>query len=384
MKLSLHTQSMFDGVVEFLSQLPFKNMDAERFEEWRQEKCQEWNILADSFLTQDEKIQGEHFLHYLMDHQYDFVKTISKQTEWTTEKRQENIQRLLNHPQVEQRTHEWYMEAANLLTASQFAKILKPGRTRGQLVLEKASGTVDTKQRRTVSSTAYLNPFTWGIRFEPVVKQIYSELTSSKLVDLGRLRHQTEKHLAASPDGLVVEGPPEVLGRFVEFKAPVTRIITKQIPDEYSVQMQIQMEVGNVEECDYLEVKFNSKYGEKEAVEPEEEPRFRGNIFVIGSSNEEGDVYPKRYEYSPLNTLDWLPTIEEGEIIMETVPWNTSDYFMITVKRQRAWFASVKPSMEAFWGDVELAKQGQFQLPESTRKPREKQCRIIEEPASEL
>ena len=91
-------------------------------------------------------------------------------------------------------------------------------------------------------TTQDLNPFTWGIRFEPIVKQIYQALTGTRVVDLGRLKHKTDKRLAASPDGLIIEGPDQRLSRFVEFKAPVTRKILSIVPEDYMAQMQIQME----------------------------------------------------------------------------------------------------------------------------------------------
>ena len=378
---------MLPDVAEFLSHHPLNGTDVASLQCWKTSCEVSWDHLAEDFLSDEERTYGAEILSTLLasyEHLYHLVaeKQHSSIANWTVSQRNSVIQTLLNRPQVEQRTENWYMEAANLLSASQFSTILKSGRTRGQLVLDKATGNVDTSTRRTVVLTMELNPFTWGIRFEPVVKQIYSALTGTRVTELGRLKHQLDPRLAASPDGLVVEGPDQRLGRFVEFKAPVTRAILNSIPADYLAQMQIQMEVGGVEECDYLECKFHSSYGSKCVVEQiHEDAVFWGHIFLIGDE-EDGTLL--RYEYSPLKDLDWKPDLTEGEAIVEVIPWWSSKWYLTTVGRSRAWFASVQPAIYAFWKDVEAARRGEFQMPESKRKLKDKNpCRIIDEAEEE-
>ena len=45
----------------------------------------------------------------------------------------------LTRESVEQRSEDWYKQAANMVTASEFCNILKPGRTRGRIVLSKVN-----------------------------------------------------------------------------------------------------------------------------------------------------------------------------------------------------------------------------------------------------
>jgi hypothetical protein len=362
---------MLYNVCEFLSHHPLTHTDDASVDEWKKDCVSSWETIA-PLLSEPEQIYGNEILSSLLDSSTDLYRLIAtkrheSEHNWSQADRNRTIQTLLHLPQVEQRTANWYAEAANIISASQFSTILKSGRTRGQLVLDKATGNVDTSTRRTVVLTMELNPFTWGIRFEPVVKQLYSALTGTLLAELGRLRHRSDTKLAASPDGLVVEGPPQRLGRFVEFKAPVSRPIQNTIPSDYLIQMQIQMEVGQVEECDYFEVKFHSDYGQTVSMRDKpDDAKFWGRIFVIGDE-ETGEL--KRYEYSPLQDMQWMPTIlGEGEAIVESVPWWTSQWFMVTVGRSRSWFASVQPAIESFWKDVHDARNGQYQLPEPTRK----------------
>jgi hypothetical protein len=379
--------AMLPNVVEFLQSESLSSFDEQSIRAWQTSCMDSWSELSSNFLTCEETTYGTSILSTLLGAYTDLAnlvqaKRVGSAKNWSQEERVAAIQRLLETPQIEQRTAEWYQDALGLLSASQFNTILKSGRTRGHLVLQKAGiEPVDHSQRRTVVLTQDLNPFTWGIRFEPVVKQIYQNLTATRVTDLGRLRHPKDRHLAASPDGLVIEGPLPRLGRFVEFKAPVTRKILSIVPEDYFAQMQIQMEVGGVEECDYLEVKFESQYGIKTGpvTIPSTNPSlyekwFYGYIFLIGSLE---TCEPVRYEYSPLNDLEWKPSlVSESEVIVESVPWWSTTWFMKTVERSNAWFANVQPAIQSFWEDVKKAKEGTFELPASLRKQKEIVCLI--------
>jgi len=374
--------TMLEGILTFLSQYPILEKDTASMTLWRTTCETEWSYSIVPYLSEQEVPVANRLLDMVLDSYTHFIQLLesyehSTSSTWSLASRQASIQSLLERPQIEQRSESWYQDALGLLSASQFHGILKPTRTRGQLVLQKASCIpIDSSARRTVVATNDLTPFTWGIRFEPVVRHIYEHLTSTKVIDLGRLKHPVDPRLAASPDGLVVEGPPHRLGRFVEFKAPVTRPILQKVPEEYRTQMQIQMEVGSVEECDYLEVKFQSQYKDKQCEPPTSDAVYRGTIFIIG--NEEG--IPLRYEYSPLNpTPSWTLTLELTEQVLETIPWSTSKWFLLPVGRSRPWFASVQPAIVSFWEDVAKAKEGTFVLPPSNRKTKEPHCNVLEE-----
>lgn len=285
---------------------------------------------------------------------------------------QEKINDILNRPQVAQRTDTWYSDGLKYLTASQFGTLYASPRTRAMLVMEKAGiNPVERHGQRLVCTSDAMTPFDWGIRFEPAVRAIYSALTDTTVADVGRLFHKTLDRLAASPDGLVISatasgsGPcanADRLGRLVEYKAPVSRKLVQKIPSEYYMQMQIQMEVADIDHCDYCEIKFYSAYNDKMR-EPFPKPtRYRGYVALIMK-----DGVLDRYEYSPLNPpADWTYTAEEGvnERVYELIPWWLDDYYMETVARDKAWFEGAKTVMDAFWHDVEEAKAGRFIVPE--------------------
>ena len=378
------------NTTEFLDSLPYelyRSTVSGSVSEWANEVYQIWKTFV-SDMTWHEYFYGKTILLELLQYHIRFSK---KQKEQKKQKedtkvdkehtKQAAIDRIRSAPQVEQRTENWYKESLLILSGSQYATILKPGRTRGHLVLEKAGITRRETGGPNVVLSPQLNPFMWGIRFEPVVKQLYEALTNTQVVELGRLRHTTNPRLGASPDGLVIQqgqgqkqGQDRV-GRFVEFKAPVTRQIFNKVPEEYNTQMQIQMEVGDVEECDYLEVKFNSIYkGSYKEPDPTlSVPPYQGNIFVIEKEATVGQEFGQlRYAYSPINDMKWMPVYDQDEQILETVPWYTNEWYLTTVPRSREWYQMAKIKEDEFWRDVEGAKAGTWTLPESSRKPKEK------------
>ena len=288
---------------------------------------------------------------------------------------EKNIARLLSKASTAQRTTEWYKQGQTILTASQFATILKSPRTRGQLVMEKAAALADPQKKTNCVRTEDIRPFDWGIRFEPIVKQLYENITSSKVADLGRLIHETNTNLAASPDGLVIEG--ERRGRLVEFKAPITRQIkADQVPEDYWIQMQIQMEVADLNLCDYFEVSLSSPAGLKEWTKPPEEEKNhgKGTIFLVG---EKEDQQPRYYFYPSFGSNE-EPTLKDDEMILERIPWISTNYNLKTVERSSTWFKSMTEQIARFWADVENAKNGSFVLPDSSRKRKADVCLIVD------
>ena len=89
----------------------------------------------------------------------------------------------------------------------------------------------------------------WGNKFEPIALEIYKNMTNESVSEIGLVLHPVYKWLGASPDGLVQSG------KLLEIKCPYKRNI-ETCPMHYWVQMQIQMEVCNIDECDYFDCKF--------------------------------------------------------------------------------------------------------------------------------
>jgi hypothetical protein len=76
-------------------------------------------------------------------------------------------------------------------------------------------------------------------------------------------RHPKYDYIAASPDGINVDSNNERYGRMVEIKNIYNREIDGIPTDNYWIQMQFQMEVCDLDECDFSETRMK-EYSEEE------------------------------------------------------------------------------------------------------------------------
>jgi len=286
------------------------------------------------------------------------------------EQKTAHVKALLERPQVPQRTPEWYAQALSVLTASEFSTLYSSERQYANLVIAKTIPPIPKLTNRLACPTNEMSPFDWGIRFEPVVKQIFERRWSMKIVDSGRIIHPTDTHLAASPDGLILEGGVRT-GRLIEIKCPITREIGGTIPFDYWCQMQIQMEVTNIDECDYLEVKLESaspkkKYAPVDALE-------EGVMWLM---SREGAMTEYLYAYTEEEKGRMT---NEGWSLQETIPWALASFHSVTVQRDPKWFADTSGMREKFWNDVAKARDGSFKVP-APFTPKAKACLIQDSP----
>ncbi len=190
-------------------------------------------------------------------------------------------------------------------------------------------------------------------------KQIYEYKYKSIVKEIGRLVHPTDSRIGASPDGIVIDG--EKKGRLIEIKCPITRQLKETIPEEYYMQMQLQMEVTGAEVCDYVECRFRSLGGKGNQ---EGDTILKGTLWRISKGTEQ-----EKYIYGMIgSSVDDEPLLDEDEHILEVIPWELIEWTEIEVKRNREWWKSVQNAINEFWKDVELARKGEFVLPESKRQ----------------
>ena len=78
----------------------------------------------------------------------------------------------------------------------------------------------------------------------------YEYINNTKVNEFGCIKHTKHDFLAASPDGIVCDMSSNLYGRMLEIKNVVSRTITGA-KMEYWIQMQLQMEVCDLNECDF-------------------------------------------------------------------------------------------------------------------------------------
>ena len=96
----------------------------------------------------------------------------------------------------------------------------------------------------------------WGQKYEPVSVMYYETTFSTKVAEYGCIQHNNYKFLGASPDGIVSDPLLPRFGRMLEIKNIVNRDIDGIPKKEYWIQMQLQMETCDLNECDFLETRF--------------------------------------------------------------------------------------------------------------------------------
>ena len=284
-------------------------------------------------------------------------------------------------PQVEQHTAEWYAQRRNRLTASEFSQILD-GR-RGALLRSKVMpSAADATPLYTNKSPVAIaqpdgemNATSWGHRFESVTRRIYElEIAGLDTVcdTLGRFNHHTVPWLSASPDGLVLRGP--LAGRLVEIKSPKTRQPGEYVPDDYYVQMQLQMEVCDLDAVDFVEAQFAQRTMQQftiggapvsgspdpiltdaDAMAMESAP-WKGRIQVWGHLEDPGTwVYRYTEPVEDLDDAAFTTSEPRGDLmLLESSVWWLTGFYPRTVLRNRAWWSAVGwPNAELFWTEVE-------------------------------
>ena len=279
----------------------------------------------------------------------------------------ERVEKIYVKHQVEQRTSQWYEDMKCMLTASEFHKLFESERTRGQLVLSKVNP--EKRDSPHALPTQSMSPMDWGVRFEPIIKRYLERTWNCSIYDCGRLKHETQPHLGASPDGIIISEESDKYGKLVEIKCPYSRKIGGIVPEEYWMQMQIQLEVTNLNECEYVEVEIVSK-----------NPK-NMNPDLSGNYIEKGFVWLMEKDATFLYLYDEESKTKyknEGFNEYESIEYAITKVHNVVVKRDTKWYNSTLEKQAEFWNDVQKARNNEFVLAEPKYK-RQKQCMIVEE-----
>jgi putative phage-type endonuclease len=286
----------------------------------------------------------------------------------------------------EQRSKEWYDIRENLLTASSLADALGKGHfnTRDGLLISKTSN-----KKETISNISS-DIMQWGVKYEPVATEFYEHLHNLKIIEFGLIPHPNLSVFGASPDGICDIGSPNgYAGRMLEIKCPPKRKFTHEVPLHYWMQMQGQLEVCDLDECDFFQVKLE----EYSNVHDYEKDYLYTNGIQSGYT-EKG--MPKgvllsyknngnyEYLYSPwLSSLDdilnWVNNQKaiHKDKIYEEKWWRIERYESTLVRRDKAWWTSIVPDIIKFWSEViHYRKEGndevQNRINSRKRGPRKK------------
>ena len=179
---------------------------------------------------------------------------------------------------------------------------------------------------------------------------------NTKIGEFGCIKHKTIEHLAASPDGINIKKNNSRYGRLLEIKNIVNREINGRPKKEYWIQMQMQMECCDLDECDFLETRFKEYPTEKDFDDDgsftfTKEGKTKGIIVCFYTQN--GPLY----KYAPFQCSKeqyekWYDNcLEENNKLtwVRNIFWWLDEHSCVFVPRNKIWFNFVKEKFKTFW-----------------------------------
>jgi putative phage-type endonuclease len=275
-----------------------------------------------------------------------------------------HVQAMLQWPQYTQLSPEWHSVRKEMMTASSdigcvagISYAHKYNRTPeahdhllDNLILKKTGRNLDPFKGSAVTR--------WGQMFEEVISRIYMHKTGSQVLEFGLMRHPDVPFIGASPDGIRTDGI------MIEIKCPQSRSIRPEPPKYYWSQMQSQMEICNLEQCDFIEAKFDRVatledasalvgYDYVGAIGVAYKCSHMDGVECTCLSNPDNRIYTYADPSLPVS-LQEAHVVHEAasgadEVYLETVFYVLTEYQCVRVDRDRKWWAGVLPKLREVW-----------------------------------
>lgn len=268
-------------------------------------------------------------------------------------------------PQPEQRTAAWYAFRGSYLTASSAWKAFATPGAFNQLVNDKCTAAnMRIEDAPSVPSGKGVNvdsPLHWGQKYEPLSVMWYEHRYGTKIGEFGCIPHPSIECLAASPDGINIDPKNPRYGRMLEIKNVVSRTITGIPKMDYWIQMQLQMAVCGLDECDFLEMKFRE-------YEDAAEWQADGTAWTAQDGSMKGKIIQfmsdgvPEYEYQPLGGLspeearDWEQEAHErheGDTWIRDTYWKLEVVSCVLVEFNPEWMAAAEVRLRDVWATIE-------------------------------
>ncbi len=292
---------------------------------------------------------------------------------------------LKNVYQPPQKTDEWYSTRHAIITASSLWKVFASEGVQNGLIYEKCKPYVRDYRREHDNVLSALH---WGNKYEPVTLMLYEKMYETRVGAFGCITHPKYAFIGASPDGInVAPGNPRY-GRMVEVKNIFNREITGIPKEEYWIQMQIQMETCDLDECDFIETRFKEYENEEAFYADEWDPtKTRGVILYFVQRINDLKVINNNphYVYMPMDTglekesIDgWIQKtkdeLKDSYILYQAQYWWLDQVSCVLVKRNREWFDWAIQKIQDVWDTIEREKVSGYEH----RAPKKKETVLPE------
>lgn len=304
---------------------------------------------------------------------------------------EKKIQALRDIPQPVQRTDAWYQFRWNLITASNAWKAFESQPAINQLIYEKCQPLkVVNDEEEDIKMVNTNTPLHWGQKYEPLTVMMYEHDFKTKVEDFGCIQHPKYKFIGASPDGIIVNKESERYGRMLEIKNVVSRDINGIPKKEYWIQMQLQMEVCDLDECDFLETKFTEYPDEQSFMNDTRNHDLKQELCISLDNKTKGIIlyfHTKEgkpfYKYKPLDITSeqdiklWEETeLEKYEsapynyTFFKFIYWKLEKLSCVLVLRNKEWFKNNVDQLEKVWKIIEEERVSGYEHRAPAKKQR--------------
>lgn len=264
------------------------------------------------------------------------------------------LRELKKLPLVKQRTIEWLDMRKDRLTASDLGDAIKEGAVSNSLALKKANITVDNINYNAIPALK------WGTMFENMASRCYSQANYNiHIEEFGLICDKNNIHFGASPDGI------NELGIMIEIKCPYSRkIIENYIPPKYYMQIQGQLAVCELEECDYIECDFDT-FDTFDEYNSNISQNINDNHGIIAEFRTQNDEYFYLYsdEYltpkeAEKNIRDQISNFDNkyNYLFSKFIPWKLNEMKVQRVKFNKNEWSAIDDKIKYFWEKVEQVK----------------------------
>ena len=255
------------------------------------------------------------------------------------------LNNLLEMPQVQQRSPEWYDLRKERLTASATAQAIGKGKfgNRNQLLQSKAFPENDKWLPNTYG------PMYHGTMLEAMSARCYSQRNNDMLIhDFGMIKHPKISCYGASPDGITE------MGIMIEIKTPYRRQVDGNIPEEYLLQMQGQMAACGLLECEFVDCKIDILFNETTYLNDTKGKVDHG--IIIEHRDTLGNptfIYSPEY-LTPPECIIWKNSYKEKYTKISY--WKLYKIIPTRVYFDEKLWNDLVPQIEIFWNDVLLLR----------------------------
>ncbi|XWV26157.1 YqaJ viral recombinase family protein [Tupanvirus soda lake] len=322
----------------------------------------------------------------LVSHRHDYAHAKYKETIYI--RRRKRIVEIKKIPQHEQKSKAWLNQRSECLTATAIATALDedPYKYPAELLLDKCGRAPPFEENENVHH---------GKKYEEVGNMFYSFRNNILVAEYGLIQHDKYTFIGASPDGICEKNTADLqklsklVGRLLEIKFPKTRkIITEGdldgeiCPHYYYVQVQTQLYVTKMDECDFLQCQIEEYDSWEEFVQDsnttipglsKKTNLEKGCLIqllprnMLGKDDPKMCLYNAKYIYPPRLHMTndeiqkWISEevlhfhkneFSKKYVVDRIIYWRLAQVACNLIKADTKWFESKIPMLKQFWDYV--------------------------------